>query len=60
MNKFGSGALGVLHIKYQASEQSGFEAEDFEYFSMYCYSTNIGPPGRGPCWTRGPSFEQTC
>ena len=31
----------------------------FENFSMYFYDLNLGPPGAGPSWTLGPSFEQT-
>ena len=30
-----------------------------EYFSMYFYDMNLGPPSVGPSWTLGPSFEQT-
>ena len=45
----------MLHI---AAEQSGSEEEDFEFF-YYFYGLNLGPPGMGPSYTQGPSFEQT-
>ena len=48
----------MLYIKFQTSEQSG-SAEDFEFFFIYFYGLNIGPPGAGPSCTQGPSFEQT-
>ena len=38
----------MLRIKFQASKPSGSEEEDFEYFSMYAYDLNLGPPGAGP------------
>ena len=47
------------HIKFQTSEQSGSEEEDFESFFIYFNGLNIGPPGAGPSCTHGPSFEQT-
>ena len=46
----------MLHTKFQASEQSGSEEEDF-FFSIYFYGLNLGPSGVGPSWTLGPSFE---
>ena len=30
----------------------------FEYFSMFFYGLNLGPPGKGPSWILGSSFEQ--
>ena len=33
--------------------------KSFEYFSMYFYGSNLGPPGPGPSLTLGRSFEQT-
>ena len=30
----------------------------FFNFSMYFYNLNLGPPGSGPSWILGPSFEQ--
>ena len=46
----------MLHIKFQTSGQSS-SAEDF--FFIYFYGLNIGPPGAGPSCIQGPSFEQT-
>ena len=43
----------MLHTKFQASKPSGSEDEDFLIFSMYFYSSNLGPLALGP------SFEQT-
>ena len=31
----------------------------FEYFSMYFYDLNLGPPSVGPSWSPGPWFERT-
>ena len=36
----------MLHTKFQAPERSGSE-EDFEYFSMYFYGSNLGLAGAG-------------
>ena len=47
-----------LHV--QASKPSGSEEEDFLIFSKYFFDLNLRPPGVGPSWTLGPSFEQTC
>ena len=44
--------------KFQASEPSGCEEEDFCIFAMYFYGSNPGPSGVGPFWTWGPLFEQ--
>ena len=49
----------MLHTEFQASKPRGSEGEAFEYFSMYFYDLNLSPPGAGPSWTLGPSFEQT-
>ena len=49
----------MLHPRFQASKPSGSEEEDFLIFSMYFYGLNLGPPGPGPSWILGPSFEQT-
>ena len=35
----------MLHIKFQASEHSGSEQEDFE--KKYFYGLNLGPLGAG-------------
>ena len=32
----------MLHTKFQASEQSDFEEEDFYFFSMNFYCPNLG------------------
>ena len=37
----------MLHIKVQASEQSGSEEEDFLIFFMYFYGLNLGPLALG-------------
>ena len=47
----------MLHTNFQAPESSGSKEEDTEYFSMYFYGQNPGPPGVGQFWTLGPSFE---
>ena len=31
----------------------------FQYFYMFFYGSNLGPPGQTQSWTLGPSFEQT-
>ena len=49
----------MLRIKFQAPKPIGSEEEKFEYFSMLYYGLNLRPPGAGPSWTLGPSFEQT-
>ena len=47
----------MLYIKFQTSEHSGSEEEDFEKGFIYFYGLNLGPPGAGPSWILGPSFE---
>ena len=49
----------MLHTRFQASKPSGSEEKDFLIFFMYFYGLNPGPPGGGPSWILGPSFEQT-
>ena len=50
----------MLHNKFQASEPSGSEEEDFLiFFFMYFYDSNQGTPGPGPSWFLGPLFKQT-
>ena len=49
----------MLHTEFQASKPRGLKEKLFEYFSMYFFVLNLGPPGAGPSWTLGPSFEQT-
>ena len=36
----------MLHTEFQASKPSGSE-EDFKYFHLYFYGSNLGPPARG-------------
>ena len=38
----------MLNIQFQASRLKGSEKKIFEYFSMYFYDLNLGPPGAGP------------
>ena len=49
----------MIHTEFQASKPRVSEGEVFEYFFMYFYDLNLGPPGAGPSWILGPSFEQT-
>ena len=37
----------MVHTKFQVSKPSGSEDEDFEYFSMYFYGSNLRPLTRG-------------
>ena len=46
----------MLYTKFQASEPSGSEKEDFEYITMHFYGSNLGPLSGGPSCTQGPSF----
>ena len=49
----------MLHTKFQASEPSGSEEEDFLiYFYAFLWFEPRTPSQR-PSWTLGPSFEQT-
>ena len=48
----------MLNTKFQTSKP-GSEEEIFLIFSMYFYDLNLGPPGAGPSWTLGLSFEHT-
>ena len=56
LNKISKEPLGhaILHFKHPS--QVVLKKKDFEYFSMYFYDLNLGPPGVGPTWTLGPSF----
>ena len=47
----------MLYIKFQTSEQSGSEEEDFLNIFMYFYGLKLGPLGAGPSWAQGPLFE---
>ena len=49
----------MLYTKFQASEPSGFEEEDFlTYFYAFLWF-EPRTPGQRPSSTLGPSFEQT-
>ena len=43
----------MLHIKFQISEPTGSEEENFAHISMHYYGLNLGPPGAGPSWFLG-------
>ena len=45
----------MLQTKFQTSEASGSEEEDFWIFSTYFYDSNLGLSGAGPFYT--PPFE---
>ena len=45
----------MLQTKFQTSEASGSEEEDFWIFSTYFYDSNLGLSGAGPFCT--PPFE---
>ena len=49
----------MLHTELKHLSQEVQKEKHFEYVSMYFYDSNLGPPGAGPSWTLGPSFEQT-
>ena len=49
----------MQHNKFQASLSQVVRKKIFEYFSMYFYGLNLGPPCLGPSWTLWPSFEET-
>ena len=49
----------MIHTRFQASKSCGSEAEDFFNIFMYFYGLNPRPPGAGPSWILGHSFEQT-
>ena len=53
----------MLHTIVQASEPSGCEGDlkkkKKKKKNTYFYGLNLEPPGAGPYWTLGPSFEQT-
>ena len=38
----------MLHTEFQASKPSGYKKKFFEYFSLYFYDLNLGPPDAGP------------
>ena len=56
--KIGKGPLGYI-LNFKHLSQEVLKEKLFEYFSMYFYDLNLGPPVAGPSWTLGPSFEQT-
>ena len=47
----------ILNFKHLSQEV--LKEKLFEYFSMYFHDLNLCPPGAGPSWTLGPSFEQS-
>ena len=48
----------MLHTKFQASEQSGSEEEDFlMYFYAFLWFERR-TPGQRPSWTLGPSLNK--
>ena len=49
----------MQHNKFQASLSQVVLKKTFEYFSMYFYGLNLGPPCLGPSWTLWPSFGET-
>ena len=50
----------MLHTKFQDLSQVVLKKKIFEYFSMYFYDLNLGPPGAGPSRrTLGTAFRQT-
>ena len=49
----------MQHNKFQAFLGQVVLKKIFEYFSMYFYGLNLGPPCLGPSWILGPSFEET-
>ena len=48
----------MQHNKFQASLSQVVLKKIFEYFSMYFYGLNLGPPCLGPSWTLWPSLEE--
>ena len=48
----------MLYTKFQASEASGSEEEDFWIISMYFYGSNPVPLGAGQLWILKSSFEK--
>ena len=49
----------MQHNKFQASPSHVVLKKIFEYFSMYFYVLNLGPPCLGPSWSLWPLFEET-
>ena len=47
----------ILNFKHASQEV--LKEKLFEYFSLYFYDLNLGPPGAGPSCSLRPSFEQT-
>ena len=48
----------MLHMNFKHLSQVVLKMKNFEYFFMRFYDLNQGPPGVGPSWILGPSFEQ--
>ena len=49
----------MLYTKFQASEASGSEEEDFLIYFYAFLWFEPRTPGQRPPWTLGPWFEQT-
>ena len=49
----------MLHTEFQASQESGFEEEDFGMFFYVVLWFKPSAPELGPFWTFRPPFEQT-
>ena len=59
LNKLLKDHYAMQHNKFQASPSKVVQKKIFEYFSMYFYGLNLGPPCLGPSWILWPSFEET-
>ena len=46
----------ILNFKHLSQEV--LKKKIFEYFSMYFYGLNLGPPGKEPTWILGPSLNK--
>ena len=58
LNKTGKSPLGkCFKSNFKHLSQLVLKKKIFEYFSIYFYGLNLGPPGAGPSWILGPSFE---
>ena len=56
--KLSRGTLGNATYQISTSGPSASEEDFLKYISMPFYGSNLGPPGEGPSWSLGPSFEQ--
>ena len=57
LNKLGKDHNHSFDPNFKHLSQVILKKEIFEYFFMYFYDLNLGPPGAGPSSTLGPSFE---